>query len=207
MRHFAGDGMMHLGSEQLPHHVIVIVDRRADDVNLAGIVRRVASGRSLHHLILLHLIPPKLIQILIGIFIHGFLETEHDLAPAGEDQQAIAKRLGGSLVESPGVGDPAAHLFQPGAPLGQPLEHHGHPFGRQDVRFHAQHVGHAWRNVLAAVNRMAKLVQQGGHPVVVLDHVGQNAHIAVPVDIGAKGMRAFSLLLIEIAAGYDVLDR
>ena len=54
---------------------------------------------------------------------------------------------------------------------------------------------------------MAELVQQSRHPVVVLHHVGQDANVAAPVDIGAKGMRAFACLLIQIAPGDDVVDR
>ena len=47
LEHFAGDRPMHLAGEQLAHHVIVVIGRRGDDVDLAGDsrARRGRSGR------------------------------------------------------------------------------------------------------------------------------------------------------------------
>ena len=80
LQYLARDGVVDLRSEQLSHHVIVIVGWGNDDVNLARVIRRVAFFRPFHHLVFLNQVPPALVQILVRIFVKLLLETQHDLA-------------------------------------------------------------------------------------------------------------------------------
>ena len=63
------------------------------------------------------------------------------------------------------------------------------------------------RNVLAAIDRVAQLVEHRAHPVFVGHDVGQHPHVAFAVDVGAKGVGALAGLFVEVAAGDHVVDR
>ena len=54
---------------------------------------------------------------------------------------------------------------------------------------------------------MPEFVQHRAHPIFVRHDVRQHAHIPLAVDVGAEGMRALALFLVEIAAGDHVVDR
>ena len=77
----AGDSMVHLRGEQLPHHVVVVIDRGADDVDLAAIIGGIPAGGALHALVLFDQVPPQLAEVLAGVFIHTLFEPQHHLAP------------------------------------------------------------------------------------------------------------------------------
>src|SRR5262245_8926328 len=85
--HRAGDRMVDLGGKKLAHHIIMVVRRSADDVNLRSEVRSISPFGPLEHLEVLDEIPPQAVQVLIGIAVEGDLEPEHDLAPAREDEE------------------------------------------------------------------------------------------------------------------------
>ena len=68
-------------------------------------------------------------------------------------------------------------------------------------------VGNRRRDVLAAVDRVAQLVQHGPHPVFVGHDIGEHAHVAFAVDVGAERMRALARLFVKVAAGDHVVDR
>ena len=123
-----------------------------------------------------------------------------------EDEQAIAEGAGPGLVESLRVVDGDAQLRQEGRALGEALEHHGDPLGRQDVRLAAQDIGEGRGDVAAAVDAVAELVQQRGGPVVVRLDVGQDADVAFAVDVGAEGVRALPPGLVEVALEDDAVD-
>src|SRR5512135_3387226 len=80
-----GDRAVDLGREELPHHVVVVVARGADDVDLAGIVRGMAARGTSHPLVLRDQVPPELVEVLVRVLVHPLLEPQHHLAPAGED--------------------------------------------------------------------------------------------------------------------------
>jgi hypothetical protein len=111
------------------------------------------------------------------------------------------------LGESARVGDVHAHGLEPVGIGRRPFEHHGDAFGRQDMGFGAEHVGHAAGNVFAAVNGMAQLMQHRAHPVEVGHDVGQHTDITVPIQVRAKRVRTFPRFFVEITARQDVLDR
>ena len=164
------------------------------------------SGR-LTILILLDQVPPEAIQVLVGIVVEGLLEAKHHLAPAREDQELVAAHLRPAASKAAGSGTLTPIACSQSAFLRESLEHHRDPFGRQDVG-----IGRAARrarsgNVLAAIDRMAQLVQHRAHPVLVGHDVGQHAHVALAVDVGAEGVRALAGLLVEVAAGDHVVDR
>ena len=75
------------------------------------------------------------------------------------------------------------------------------------MRFQADQVRKRVRDVLAAIDRVAELVQHRGHPHLVVDDVCQHAHVPFAVDVGAEGVWALLWLLVEIAAGQNILDR
>ena len=77
----------------MSHHVIMIIGRGNDDVNLAGVVGCVAQVGSFHALVFLHQLPPELVEVLIGICVKLLLETQHHLAPAGEDKQLVSQHF------------------------------------------------------------------------------------------------------------------
>ena len=62
-------------------------------------------------------------------------------------------------------------------------------------------------NVLAAVDRVAELVEHRAHPVFVGHDVGEHSHVAFAVDVGAKCVGALAGFFVEVAAGDDVVDR
>ena len=201
MQHVAGDRAVDLAGEQLAQHVVVVVGRGADDVDLAGVVGRVAALGPLQPLVLLDQVPPQLVQVLLGVLVQRLLEAQHHLAPAREDQQLVAPHAGAGGVE--GRRRRARRRPSPRSQsplLAEPLEHHRHALGAQDVGVGPQHVGHARRDVLAGVDRVAQLVQHRAHPVLVGHDVGQHADVALAVDVGAEGVRALARLLVQVAA-------
>ena len=50
-------------------------------------------------------------------------------------------------------------------------------------------------------------MEHRAHPVLVGHDVGEHAHVALAVDVGAKGVRALAGLFVEVAAGDHVVDR
>ena len=54
---------------------------------------------------------------------------------------------------------------------------------------------------------MAQLVEHRAHPVLVGHDVGQHAHIALAVDVGAEGVGALAGLFVEVAPRDHVVDR
>src|SRR5215211_7450225 len=79
--------MPQLSSNEVPQHVVVVVDRRDRHVDLSGPVRLVPIGWALHQLELLDEIPPQFVQVVaVGVGVELALEVKHDERPAGEDE-------------------------------------------------------------------------------------------------------------------------
>ena len=60
---------MKLAGKELAEHVIVVIGRRRDDVNLAAVIGAVSIFRPLEKLILFGQVPPQFVQILRWIAI------------------------------------------------------------------------------------------------------------------------------------------
>ena len=176
-------------------------------MNLARVIRGAAILGPLHLLILLHEIPPQLVQVLGRVLVHPLLEAQHHLAPAAEDEQLVPLDLGGGLFPDRRIVDLHAHLREPRPALAEPLELHRHALGREDVSLRPQHVRQLLRDVLARINRVPQFVEHRAHPVFVVLDVGEHADVAFAIDVRAEGVRALAALLFQIAAGEDVRDR
>ena len=106
---------------------------------LAGVVRLVAPFGPLQLLVLLHQVPPQLVQVLLGIVVQRLLEAEHHLAPAGEDQQLVAPHAWPPAASKrSGSGTVTPIAASQSALSAKLLEHHRHAFGGQDVRLGPQ---------------------------------------------------------------------
>src|SRR5262245_32004777 len=134
LQHVPRDRRVYLASEQLAQEIVVVIRRRRNHVNLARIVRRVPPLRPLQHLILLHQIQPQLVQVLRRIAIQLLFEPEHHLPPPREDQEPIPPHPRARRAIPRAILHLHAILLQPIRAFREPLEHHRHAFGRQNVR-------------------------------------------------------------------------
>ena len=112
----------------------MIINRRGDDVQLGAEVGAGHVVRWVQKLVALLEAPPQLVQILIGIVVHGLLEAQHDLRPAAKDQ------FFGPQASSAGGGELGQLAFRQADDLGDEFlvlgdgpEEHGDAFGGQNV--------------------------------------------------------------------------
>ena len=72
MEHLPANRVVQLRGEQLAQHVVVIIGRRHDHVDLAGVVGLVAPFRPAQLLIPLDQVPPEPVQVLVRIGVSAF---------------------------------------------------------------------------------------------------------------------------------------
>ena len=176
VQHVARDRVQDLVGEELAHQVIVIVRRRAHDVDLAGIVGRVAalaagapSGTARRG-------PTRACSGPGRGCRRAAFSNRNITWHQREKTSSLARCiLAPALSKAAGSATATPIACEPVGVLREPLEQHGDAFGRQDVRLGSQHVRERGRDVLAAVDRVAQLVEHRAHPVLVGHDVGQHA--------------------------------
>ena len=194
-----------LRRRDLAEQVVLVVDRRQRDVDLARpVVRAAAPARRRDALVALDELPPDRAEILVGVAVELALEARHDLHPGREDEQLAALHLGVARIARD-RGRDAGEALEERLVAHQPPVQHRDRLGRERVRGLAQQPRQL-RVDREVVDGVAELVHHRREPARPRLAVREHAHVVAAVDVGAERVLVLAVARVEVAARDHAVD-
>ena len=195
-----------LGGRDLAEQVVVVVDRRQRDMELAGPVVGPGPGRRRDALVPLDELPPERAEILIGVAVQLALEARHHLHPGGEDEHLAALHLEVARVARD-LGRDAREALEERLVAHEAAVQHRDRLGRERVRRLPQDPRQLGVD-REGVGRVPELVHHRPQPARARFAVREHPHVVAPVDVGAERVLILAGARVQIAArqhGVDVV--